>query len=149
MRLWTAASLLALVAVALPRVMDPATSRLVDAVRALGPLSGWRCVQNATYVYDPRREQPDRGLLAQPPEESLAGTVTGLEVEKVEANLRGGDTVVWTRVALDDDGNDEARVYVLSPGSLQTVSTELAQGPPRICNSHMADWRIVAEHTLG
>ena len=149
LRLWTALSLAALLALAAPRLIDPATWRLLDAVRTLGPISGWRCAQGATYVYDPRHDQPDRGLLAQPPEQTLAATVTGVEVEKVEANLHSGDAVLWTRVALDEDGTGEARAYVMSAGRVQTVTADLTPSPARICNSHMADWRIVAEHTLG
>ncbi len=119
---------------------------LLEAVRELGPLSGWRCARSATYVYDPRRERADSTLLAQPPEEVVTQAFPGVEIEKVEANLRGGDTVVWTRVAVADDGLelDEARVYVLSPGRLQTIGPDRAM----ICNSHLADWKIVAEHAL-
>ena len=129
-----------------PRLMEPSTWVLLAAMRELGPLSGWRCARSATYVYDPRRERADSTLLAQPPEEVITRAFPGAEVEKVEANLRGGDTVVWTRVALAADGLDldEARVYVLSPGRLQAIAPD----KPIICNSHLADWHIVAEHAL-
>jgi len=115
-------------------------------MRELGPLSGWRCARSATYVYDPRRERADSTLLAQPPEEVITQAFPGVEIEKVEANLRGGDTVVWTRVAIAADGLDldESRVYVLSPGRLQAIAPDKAI----ICNSHLADWHIVAEHAL-
>jgi hypothetical protein len=126
-----------------PRLMEPSTWVLLAAVRELGPLSGWRCAESATYVYDPRRERADGTLLAQPPEDLVRQTVPGVEIDQVEANLRGGDTVVWTRVALADD-SEERRVYVLTPGRLQSIAPD----KKAICNSHLADWRIVAEHAL-
>jgi hypothetical protein len=143
MRLGLAMTLVALLVAGVPRLMEPSTWVLLAAVRELGPLSGWRCAATATYVYDPRRERVDRTLLAQPPEDLVRQTVPGAEIDQVEANLRGGDTVVWTRVALAD-GSEEGRVYVLSPGRLQTIAPE----KKAICNSRLADWRIVAEHAL-
>lgn len=146
MRLGAALTVAVLFVAGVPRLMEPSTWVLIAAVRELGPLSGWRCAQSATYVYDPRRERADRTLLAQPPEEVVTRAFPGLEIEKVEVNLRGGDTIVWTSVAVADDSRDldEARVYVLTPGRLQTFAPDKAI----ICNSHLADWRIVAEHAL-
>ena len=149
MRVGAAAlALLAILVLAVPRLFDPSTWVLLEAVRALGPISGWRCAHGPTYSYDPRREHADTTLLSQAPEDVLSLTVSGVEVDKVEANLRSGDTSVWTR-AVRDDGSIEARVYVLSPGRLQRITFDLAPVPTTICNSHLGDWRIVAEHALG
>ena len=63
-------------------------------------------------------------------------------------NLRSGDTIVWTR-ASREDGSVEVHVYVLNPGRLQRVTFDLATVPTTICNIHLEDWRIVAEHALG
>jgi hypothetical protein len=71
-----------------------------------------------------------------------------VQVERVEANLRDGDTVVWTRVVAPD-GTEERRVYVLTPGRLQTISLDRSDGRINICNSHLGDWHVVAEHALG
>jgi len=146
MRLGAALTVVVLLVAGMPRVMEPSSWMLLAAVRELGPLSGWRCARSATYVYDPRRERADSTLLAQPPEQVITQAYPGVEIEKVEANLRGGDTVVWTRVAVADDGLelDQARVYVLSPGRLQSIAPDKTM----ICNSHLADWHIVAEHAL-
>jgi hypothetical protein len=127
-----------------PRLSDPSAQALFEAVRDLGPISGWRCVNNAIYAYDPRRDSGDSTLLSDAPEAVLPG----VQVERVEANLRDGDTVLWTRAALLD-GTEERRVYVLSPGRLQTISLDLADGRIKICNSHLGAWHIVAEHALG
>jgi hypothetical protein len=148
MRVGVALALLALLVLGVPRLFDPSTWVLMEAVRALGPISGWRCAHGPIYTYDPRREQADTTLLSQPPEDAVSLTVSGVEVDKVEANLRSGDTSVWTQ-AVRDDGSVEARVYVLSPGRVQRITSELAPVPTTICNSHLGDWRIVAEHALG
>jgi hypothetical protein len=133
------------------------TLRLARAVSELGPLSGWRCVQSATYNYDPRRERADSTLLADAPEAILSG----VEVERVEASLRGGDTVIWTRVPSAkpsssqiasglDGASGEQRVYVLSPGKLQVISMDSSDhSQTTICNSHLGNWQIVGEHGLG
>jgi hypothetical protein len=99
-------------------------------------------------VYDPRRDRPDSGLLSEFPEEVLRVAVPEVTVERVETNLRGGDTVVWARVGAEDEGG-QRRVYVLSPGRMQPVSLSLAAGHATICYSHLGDWRILAEHALG
>ncbi len=115
----------------------------------LGPISGWRCARNAIYSYDPHRERPDSTLLVNAPEDTLrARVVGGVEVDRVEASLQGGDTVVWTRVVAEDQSNEERRVYVLSPGRLQAIGNDPTQGRIAICYSQLGDWRIVAEHGL-
>jgi hypothetical protein len=130
-----------------------ATLQLLVAVRDLGPISGWRCAESGTYTYDPRRERADSALLAEPPESVLSG----VDVEKVEADLRGGDTVVWTHVSGADPGKSEPvgsggerRVYVLSPGRLQTLTSDFdPRGPTAICNAYLGAWQITAEHAVG
>jgi len=133
-----------LLVVGAPRLAEPSSLALLQAVRDLGPISGWRCANSAVYVYDPRHDRVDSTLLSDAPEAMLPG----VQVERVEANLRDGDTVVWTR-AETLDGSEERRVYVLSPGRLQTISLDRAEGRIKICNSHMGDWHVVAEHALG
>jgi hypothetical protein len=135
-----------------PRLVEPSTIILLQAVRDLGPISGWRCAQSATYTYDPRRERADSTLLSDAPDEVLKAQVPGLEVDSVEANLRGGDTVIWARVVSNGDSTaaqaEERRVYVLSPGRQLVIGNELAANRPAICYSALGDWRIVAEHGL-
>jgi hypothetical protein len=146
-RLAVAIVLVGLVAVGIARLFDPSTWVLFEAMRALGPISGWRCAQSPTYTYDPRHERADTTLLSESPEAVLAQTAPGLEIEKVEADLRGGDAVLWTTLATDD-GIEVRRVYVLSPGRLQTVVYDLSDVRTTICTSHMADWQVVGEHSL-
>jgi hypothetical protein len=133
-----------LLVVAAPRVAEPSALALFQAVRDLGPISGWRCANSAVYVYDPRRDSADSTLLSDAPEAALPG----VQAERVEANLRDGDTVVWTRLEAPD-GSEERRVYVLSPGRLRAIALERTDGWIKICNSHLGDWHVVAEHTLG
>jgi hypothetical protein len=140
----------ALLAAGVPRLFEPSTWYLAQAARELGPISGWRCARDSTYVYDPRRDSPDATLLSEAPERVLWDRIPHLQVERVEANLRGGDTVVWTRTVAEDDSRleHERRVYVLSPGRLQTIGIDLDSGWTAICTSHLGDWHIVAEHAL-
>jgi hypothetical protein len=140
-------AVLVLVMLVLPRLFEPSTIALVQAMRVLGPVSGWRCAQNATYVYDPHHEQPDSTLLADAPDDVLTALVPHVAIDRVEANLRGGDTVIWTRVVAAD-ANEERRVYVLTPGRLQAVANDLADGRAATCYSHLGDWRVIAEHGL-
>jgi hypothetical protein len=135
-----------LLVVGVPSLFEPSTLSLAQAVRELGPISGWRCARNATYVYDPRRDSPDASLLSEAPEKVLWDQIPELQVERVEANLRSGDAVVWTRIVGEDDAIVERRVYVLSPGRLQTIGIDRNSGWTAICNSHLGDWHIVAEH---
>jgi hypothetical protein len=147
-RFGAAVVLLLVLVVGVPRLLDSQTWILLQAVRDLGPLSGWRCAQSATYVYDPGRERPDSTLLSDPPEARvLAADAPGLEVDQVEANLRGGDTLVSVHVPTSD-GSEDRRVYVLSPGRLQAVSVALLGGQATLCNAHLGDWQIVGEQQL-
>jgi len=130
---------LMLLGLVLPRLQDQHTQMLLQAVRDLGPISGWRCADSATYVYDPSRERADSTLLADPPEASVLAQVPWLEIDRVEANLRGGQTLVSTR------GLEDHRVYVLEPGKLQSITA----GDTPICNAHLSDWQIVGEEELG
>jgi hypothetical protein len=132
------------------RLTEPSTVALAQAVRALGPISGWRCAQDSTYTYDPRHDAADRTLLADAPEQYLWTQVPDLRIERVEADLRGGDTVVWTHVSTPDGPAAAAtpRVYVLTPGRLQSIGVQRDSGWTAICSSHLGDWHIVAEHTL-
>jgi hypothetical protein len=133
-RISAALILVALLVVGMPRLLDPQTWVLAQAVRHLGPISGWRCAQSATYVYDPSHEHPDSTLLAQVP---------WLEIDRVEANLRGGDTLVTARTP------DDQRVYVLAPGKLQSITVTAVGGETTVCNAHLSDWQIVGEQELG
>lgn len=138
--LWTGLLVLVLVGLSIPKLFAPSTRVLLDAVRSLGPVSGWRCANVATYVYDPRHDARDSVLLAEPPEALIAATDPGATIERAEVSLRGGDAVVWT----SRDGIQH--VYVLTPGTLQAVGMP----PDRLatCYAHQGAWRIVAEHAL-
>ena len=144
MRLATALLLLVVLVTGVPRLLDPHTWLLVQAVRDLGLVTGWRCVDSASYSYDPSHERPDSTLLSEPPEARVLAQVPWLEVDRVEANLRGGDTLVSAHSPIES-GADERRVYVLSPGRLQTVTFN----QDRLCNVHLGDWQIVGEQELG
>jgi hypothetical protein len=137
-------SVLVLVALAVRVASEPSSALVVEAMRELGPISGWRCAQGArgAYVYDPRRERPDSTLFAERPEVVIQRAIDGVEVERVEADLRGGDTVVWSLVAA------QRRVYVLSPGRQRAIGLDLVAGRAAICQSELGDWQVVAEHTL-
>jgi hypothetical protein len=114
---------------------------VAQAVRVLGPVSGWRCVNLATYVYDPRRESADSGLVAEQPEAAVLNVASGTEIERVEVSLRGSDAVVWTM-----SSSGEQRVFVLTPGSLSAVGTPADR--PATCYAHQGAWQVVAEHGL-
>jgi hypothetical protein len=128
------AGLVLVTLLAAPRLFDPRTWTLAQAVHDLGPISGWRCAESETYVYDPSHERPDSNLLAEAPEATILAQVPWLEVERVEANLRGGDTLVTVR------GPEDQRVYVLAPGRLQKTT---------VCNAHLSNWHIVGEQEMG
>ena len=143
------AVLILVVGIALaPRLFDRSTWALLESVRALGPISGWRCAQSATYGYEPKRERPDPILLAEPPEMTVVHQQPGVEIERVEADLRGGDTLVWTRALGPDGGLDEQRVYVLTPGRLQAIGAHQPGSSLPLCNTGLGDWRIVEQHKL-
>jgi hypothetical protein len=142
------ALLLVVLVVGVPRLMDPQSWILAQAVLALGPLSGWRCAQSATYVYDPSQEQPDGTLLSERPEVAVLEKVPWLEVTEVDANLRGGDTLVKVH-GINPDGGEDRRVYELSPGRLQGVTVSVLGGQGTLCNAHLASWQIVGEQELG
>jgi hypothetical protein len=138
--LWTALLVIGLAAASLPKVFQPSTRSLLEAVQTLGPLSGWRCANLATYVYDPRREARDVTLVGDPPEDAVRALRSDAVVERAEISLRGGDAVLWT--TLTSTVSAERRVYVLTPGALQAV------GDQPTCYAHQGSWRIVAEHDL-
>jgi hypothetical protein len=121
---------------------------LAQAMRELGPISGWRCGQIDPYVYDPRRERADSVLLAEAPEDVLKAVAPEFTAERVEVNLRGGETVVWSRLGAEDEGGPR-RVYVLNPGRMQAVTFEYFNSRGTLCMSHLGAWQIVAEHALG
>jgi hypothetical protein len=105
-------------------------STTLEVMAELGPLDGWRCLHEISYVYEPRWPHFDRGLLAESPESMLRD----VDVERVELALRTGEAVVWARAG------ERQRVYVLEPGRLQLT------GPG--CVAHLADWRITGEHAI-
>src|SRR2546426_4893252 len=75
-------------------------------------------------------------MIRRPPRSTLFPYTTLFRsVDKVEANLRSGDTSVWTR-ASRDDGSVEVRVYVLNPGRLQRVTFEDRKST-RLNSSHL------------
>jgi hypothetical protein len=139
--------LIGLVAVA-PRLLDPETWIVLQTMRDLGPLSGWRCASSETYVYLPETERPDSTLLSDPPEARVLAQGPWLQIDRVEANLRGGDTLVSVHAPLDDNGEDR-RVYVLSPGKLQTITVNVLGHQATPCNAHLSDWHIVGEEEAG
>jgi hypothetical protein len=128
------AGLIVVVLLTAPRLGDPQTWALAQAVRDLGPVSGWRCAVSPTYTYDPSHERRDSNLLAEAPEAAVLAQVPWLEIERVEADLRGGDALVTAR------GPEDRRIYVLAPGSLQSTS---------VCNAHLSHWQIVGEQEMG
>jgi hypothetical protein len=143
---WGAALLLLVVlASGAVRLLDPETWLLARATAALGPVSGWRCAHLSSYVYEPTREQPDSALLADPPEAVVQAAIPNVVVERVEAGLRGGDTLVSVRAAMID--GEEQRVYVLSPGRLQALTLDIGGARTTVCNAHLGDWRIVGEQS--
>jgi len=143
-RLGLALILLVVLVAAMPRLLDAQTWTLLQAVHDLGPVSGWRCASSSIYTYDPSRERPDSTLLAEAPDAPVLAQVPWLEVDRVEANLRGGDTLVSVHTTVGDESEDR-RVYVLSPGHLQTEWINDAA----LCNIHLSDWQIVGEEELG
>jgi hypothetical protein len=130
------------------RASDPATGPLLQAVRELGPVGGWHCVEGPTYVYDPTREQPDSALIAQPPEDVVLALAPDQAIDHVDADLRGGDSRVWTHTATDEAADGPRRVYVLSPGQLQPFIVERAGQSVTLCNARLSDWRIVGEEEM-
>jgi len=69
-------------------------------------------------------------------------------VERVEANLRGGDTTLWTHVPTAENGTVERRVYVLTPGHLRAITLDHDNAQTTICYTDLGNWRIIAEHRL-
>lgn len=133
-----------LVAASLPRLVTPSTADALRAIRALGPTAGWRCASLATYVYDPRREQPDGALLAERPETALTDVHPEVVVERVEVSLRGSDAVLWTTIGRSHP--PITRVYVLSPAYREAVGQPSDR--PVTCYAHQRGWTIIAEQNL-
>ncbi len=133
---------------AVPRAFDPATWTLVQAVRALGPVGGWHCAAGATYVYDPSRGRPDSALIVERPEDTVLARAPEQVIDHVDADLSGGDSLVWTHGITSDGGDGPRRVYVLSPGRLQPITVDQAGRAATLCNAGMADWRIVGEEEM-
>jgi hypothetical protein len=77
----------------------------------------------------------------------LKAAAPDVTVERVEVDLRGGDTVVWSWVG--DEDESKRRVYVMTPGRMQAVTFEYFTSRGTLCMAHLADWQSVAEHTLG
>jgi hypothetical protein len=142
-RRWLALGVAAVAVVGIAVLMSPPYEPLRASVAQLGPVAGWRCAETATYVYDPRHGQPDETLLDEPPETTLQSSYPDLEIQRIEVNLRSGETVAWT---LQPSGVQ--RVFVLDPGRLRTVGLNRAGAFVPICDSHLGDWQIIADHTL-
>jgi hypothetical protein len=147
-RFATALALLLAIAIAGSSALDPQTWILMRAVGSLGPTGGWRCARTPTFRYDPSHEHADQALLADPPEQVVQARAPENEIDYVEVNLRQAEVTVWTHA-----DTQQRYVYVLSPGHSQAITIdELSptQGHElTICNAHLSDWKITAEHALG
>ena len=134
--------------VALLVLQQPPHDALVPAMADLGPLAGWRCAETSVYVYEPRHERGDESLLDDPPQATLAALDPEVEVERIEVQLDGGQTVAWTTVT-GADGRRAPRVFVLDPGRLRAISINRGGRPVHVCDSHLGDWQVVGQHALG
>ncbi|GAC1326278.1 MAG: hypothetical protein NVSMB2_25240 [Chloroflexota bacterium] len=132
-----------LIAARVPRFFTPQAADTLRAMRALGPIAGWRCVFVATYVYEPRTEQADAALLAERPELVVTEAHPEVTVQRAEVSLRGSDAVLWTSVGREAA---IARVYVLSPAVRVAIGRPADR--PVTCYAHQAGWTIVAEQNL-
>lgn len=130
------------------QAFNPSTWRLAEAVADLGPISGWRCAQSRTYVYDPRSDRRDTTLVSAAPEAIVRQAVPGAQVERVEVDLQIGQAVASAQV-VQADGTEATRVYVLSPGRLRATTFDEAGARVTVCDSHLSDWHIVGEQALG
>lgn len=133
-----------LVVASLPRVFTPGTADALRAMGTLGPAAGWRCASLATYVYDPRTEQPDGALLAERPETVVTEEHPDAVVERAEVSLRGSDAVLWTTVG--HGHSPITRVYVLSPAYRDAIGQPSDR--PVTCYARQRGWRIIAEQNL-
>lgn len=138
---WSALLALVLLATNAPKLFAPQTALMLEAMRSLGPVSGWRCANLATYVYDPRHDTVDTRLLAEAPEAVVAAAYPEVTVERAEVSLRGGDAVLWTTTE-----RGAQYVYVLSPGAAEAIGTPRTR--PATCYADQRAWRVVAEHAL-
>jgi hypothetical protein len=139
--------LLVMLTAGVPRLFDPETWLLLDAVRDLGAISGWRCV-HSTYVYDPNHEQPDSVLLVDRPEAVVLDQIPGVAVDTVAVDLHGGEALLSAH-GLGPVLRDERLVYVLSPGRFRSLTVEEGTARTTICNAALGDWKIVGEQNLG
>jgi hypothetical protein len=98
----------------------------------------------STYTYAPRHERADSALLAEAPENRVQEVAPGVQIERVEVQLRIGEASVWTR-----DADQRRRVFVLASGRQRAVVDESAAGLQPLCLSQLGEWRVVAEHALG
>jgi hypothetical protein len=147
MRFGSAIALLLVLVLLVPRLFDPQTWILVQAIESLGPTGGWRCARGATYVYDPSREQPDSALVQEAPETLVEQRIPEAQIDYVEVNLKQAEAAVWTSLTSGD--NQERRVYVLTPGRQQAITIDEFGARLTICQAHLGDWNITAEHELG
>jgi hypothetical protein len=125
----------------------PAVQSFVAISAAFGPRGALRCLSDGAYTYDPRRDEADRRIMADPLEPTLteallAEPLWAIEIERVEVDLHhSGTTLIRIRYYHADGGRDE-RVLVLVPSSYRFV------GQP-ICAYDLRQWRIIAEQALG
>ena len=146
MRFVAALSVLILIVVGAPGVLNPRTGMLLRAMRDLGPFSGWRCLDTPVYIYEPGHESRDSTLVADPPEVVVLQHAPDVEIDSVSVNLHGGESVIWTHYSNVGEGR---RVYELSPGRIEAETYDLKGAVVTLCNSHIGDWKIVGEHDLG
>ena len=102
------------------------------AIRELGVLAGIRCMQGSTYVYDPRREQADQGLIADKPEQTVLAHAPGLEIERVEVRF---DTARPSSPRAIRPGNG-----VCSSWRLVACGASCARRAPRSTACALASW---------
>lgn len=133
---------LALVVVSVPKAASAHTAEVLQAMVALGPVSGWRCGNLATYAYDPRQQHPDAILLADAPEQTLTATYPEARVVRSEVSLRGSDAVLWT----GSDTGSPTRAYVLTPSVREAVGHPSDR--PATCYAHQGGWTLIAEQKL-
>jgi len=120
-------------------VLSP-TSRDIELMTDYGPLDGWQCTHESTYVYEPGRKWFAGALLAESPE----ALISLGDVERVEVSRQSGEAVIWARGA-----RDEQRVYVLQPGRVTAVTDRSQPLPEPLCVLDLGKWQIVGEHLLG
>jgi hypothetical protein len=111
----------------------------------LGPADGWRCLNQATYRYDPGIGMQDRRLVAERPE-AMAAAAFGNDSfisEHVEVMLGADRGVIHGRL-LSGSGRVTSRVVALQAMVAQPVSVDLPWQSVSTCDVGLRAWRVVA-----